>query len=716
MNTLGIDIETYSAQSLKTGGVYKYVADPSFEILLFACSMNDGPVQVYDLTDGRGLPFEIQAMLIGDNCKKTAWNAMFERTCLAKYLGVPMPPDQWECTMVRASMLSLPMSLDQAGSALQLNLQKDKIGGAHLKYFCIPCKATRVNGGRTRNLPHHDLKKWEEFKHYVKRDVEAEQEIRQRLSWFKIPEHEQRLWELDQEINDRGVLTDISLIRTAMKIDEDFRRKAIKEAMDITGLQNPNSAAQLKEWLAAEMPLEDVDTLRKEDVPVLMDLADGYVNELEIKRVLEIRKELSKTSVKKYQAMLNVRGSDGRARGLFQYYGANRTGRWAGRLVQMQNLPKNNMDTKTDYGNLDRARRIVLQGDDETLDMLGFQDEDKEYLTVPSILSQLIRTAFIPKPGHKFVVVDSSAIEARILSWLANEEWRMEIFRTHGKIYEASAAMMFNKPIEAVTSDDRGRGKVAELALGYQGGPNAMIRMDLKKKVRSLAIKKFERGNTKPEYRLKWIEKCHNEKKPMLKEDELLEEFVFEEYQAIVNVWRPANPKIKELWQDLNDAAIEVVCGGGWRRVSFVTMRMKRGALFIDLPSGRSLVYLRPVIRTKIVHPKKGDPFEVTGVAYMGVNQEKKTWGYEHTYGGKLTENICQAIARDCLGYWLQGVYDSYYDIVGHVHDELIIEAEKTTADKVLKEVIEFMSAPIPWAPGLPLAAAGFVTDYYKKD
>ncbi len=713
MNTLGIDIETYSAQSLKTGGVYKYVADPSFEILIFYYSINDGPVQGVDLTDGRGLPAEVTHMLTDAVYVKTAWNAMFERTCLAKHTGKPMDPAQWECTMVRASMLSLPMSLDQAGSALQLNLQKDKVGGAHLKYFCIPCKPTKANGGRTRNLPHHDPVKWEEFKLYCKRDVEAEQEIRKKLSWFEIPEHEQRLWELDQEINDRGVLTDWLFINRAMKIDESFRAKAIKEAMYITGLRNPNSVSQLLTWLSAEMPLEDVEKLRKEDIPVLIEASNGYANERNIQRVLEIRQELSKTSVKKYQAMVNVRGADGRARGLFQYYGANRTGRWAGRLVQMQNLPKTTMH------NLEGARKIALQGDDELLDLLSFRDEDKgDYMTVPSVLSQLIRTAFIPKPGTKFVVVDSSAIEARILSWLAGEEWRMEIFRTHGKIYEASASRMFGIPFDQVTKDDRAKGKVSELALGYQGGANAMIRMDVKKKIRALAIKKWENNEMlRVDYRIKLDAQSIEKKKPILSDEELLEEFIFSEYQAIVDVWRPANPAIKTLWQDLNDAAIEVVCGGGLRRVGFVQLRMKRGALFIDLPSGRSLVYLRPVIRRKIIHPKKGDPFEVEGVAYMGVNQEKKTWGYEHTYGGKLTENICQAIARDCLGYWmLTAAEDGGLDLVGTVHDELIVEDPEQNAEIHLKWLIEMMSEEIPWAPGLPLAAAGFVSDYYKKD
>lgn len=709
MNTLGIDIETFSETNLITDGIYKYVADPSFEIVLFACSYNDGPIEVYDLMDGYDIPDEILEMLHDPTVKKTAWNAAFERACLSKKYG-RIPPNQWECTMVKASMLSLPMSLDKAGEVLELAVQKDKVGGAYLKYFTVPCKPSKNNGMRSRNFPHHDPVKWAAFKGYVKTDVHVERTIGNKISWFEIPAQEQRLWEIDQEINDRGIFMDMPLVKSVIEIYNDSRAKAIKEAVAITRLPNPNSVTQLIKWLQEEMPLEDVEKLRKEDIPVLMEAAKNYTGEKDITRVLELRQELAKSSIKKYHSMIKIRGIDGRARGLFQFYGANRTGRWAGRLVQMHNLPKTTMKL------LDLARQAAITGNAQLFNMIGFQDEDLLAMTTPGVLSQLIRTAFIPTQGRKFVVIDSSAIEARIIAWLSGEEWRMEVFKTHGKIYEASASKMFNVPFDDVSDDDRSRGKVAELALGYQGGPNAMIRMDLKKKIRKLAVKKYEAEGVKAAYRIQWDLKRNDEKKPLLTDDELLEEFVFSEYQAIVTAWRPENKAIGQMWRDLNDAAIEVVEGEGPRRVGFIKLYMRRGALFVELPSGRCLVYLRPAIRTKIIHPKKGDPFEVTGVAYMGVDQETKTWRYEHTYGGKLTENICQAIARDCLGYWIEKIHAAGYIICGHVHDEAIIECETPLAEPILKHVTEIMSKEIPWAPGLPLAAKGFITDYYKKD
>lgn len=711
MNTLAIDIETKSSNSLKAGGVYKYIESPDFDILLFAYSLNKSPVQVIDMTDGRGLPDQIHKFLFQDNCKKSAWNAQFERACLGKVFG-HMPPSQWECTMVKATMLGLPRQLEQAGRALSLKLQKDKEGSQLLRYFTVPCKPTAVNGYRNWNNKYTDPEKWQRFIAYCKRDVEAEREIAEMIEFFKVRDTDRDLWELDQQINDRGIFMDLPMIRSTMKVDFEHRKKVVAEAIEITGVNNPNSVAQLRGWLQEEMPEETIEKLRKEDIPVLKELAADYQNEDTIKRVLEIRQTLSKTSVKKYQAMVNVRGSDGRARGLFQYYGANRTGRWAGRLVQMQNLPKTSMQE------LDRARKVACMGKDEVFDLVDFLDEDGDPMTVPQVLSQLIRTAFIPKPGHKFVVVDSSAIEARILSWLADEDWRMEVFRTHGKIYEASAAMMFNKPIEQVTTDDRGRGKVAELALGYQGGPNAMIRMDLKKKVRKLAIKKWGTASQdiRFNYRYFWDKRCIDAKKKLLTEEELLEEFIFAEYQAIVKAWRPANPNIGLLWNELDAAAIDCVLNRCGHSVSFVKMFVSNGIFLIRLPSGRLLSYLRPKIATKIVRPVKGDPFEVTGLAYMGVDQVRNVFGYEHTYGGKLTENICQAIARDCLGYWLQQAGNAGYNIVAHVHDEIVIEVREKYAENNLADVIEMMSQEIPWAPGLPLAAAGFVTDYYKKD
>lgn len=695
MNHLAIDIETFSSAPLKKVGVYNYVNAPDFEILLFGYSLNDGPAKVIDLTDGRGLPQDLRDALHKPNYRKSAWHAMFERACLGKIFG-PMDPDEWECTMVKATMLGLPASLDQAGHVVDLKVQKDKEGAALLRYFTMPCRPTAANGYRTRNLPEHDPEKWMKFISYCETDVNVERAMDKRIDFFCMPDFEQDTWELDQQINDRGILMDHDMILKTIHIDTAHRQKLTAECIELTGLHNPNSVKQLLGWLQEEMPEETVTKLRKQDIPVLKELAADYVNEDDITRVLEIRQELSKTSIKKYQAMLNVRGEDGRARGLFQYYGANRTGRWAGRLIQMHNLPKTTMI------GLDRARKLIQTGNTDLFEILDFEDEDHRPLSVPEVLSQLIRTAFIPKPGYSFVVVDSSAIEARIIAWLSGEEWRMEIFRTHGKIYEASAARMFKKPIEEVTTDDRGRGKVAELALGYQGSVDAMMRMDLKKKVRKLAEEKY-----------KMISDNYWESLPDGKPE--LEDFIYSEHQEIVDRWRSENQKIKALWFELNAAAIDVVKNKTRRRVSYVSMFVERGVFFIELPSGRRLSYLRPTIRTKIVTKSNGDQFEVEGVAYMGVDQENKKWIMEHTYGGKLAENICQAIARDCLAYWMRALRHEF-TIVGHVHDETILEVVTGFAEMGLDHAIKCMSKEIPWAPGLPLAAAGFVTDYYKKD
>lgn len=665
MDTLAIDIETFSPVDLKSGGVYKYVEHPDFAILLFACSFNDGPIEIFDLTKYDALEAaaskKIVDALTDPNCKKTAHNAAFERTCIAKFLHLVLPPQQWECTMIKAAMCGLPMSLDAVSKALGLQEKKMTEGKALIKYFCTPCKPTKVNGQRTRNLPTDDIEKWEKFKEYCVGDVVVETAIRKRIQFFEVPDQEKQLWSIDQNINDGGILLDKDFVQNAIRINTDYIENLTVESSGLTGLENSNSPAQLKAWLSEEIG-EDVSSLTKEAVPLLMEKTHCDT----VKRVLNIRQEMAKTSVKKYAAMMAGICTDNRVRGLLQFYGANRTGRWAGRLVQVQNLPKNELD------DLDLARQLVLENDGETLAMA--------FGNVPDTLSQLIRTAFIAPKGHTFIVADFSAIEARVIAWLAGERWRLQVFDTHGKIYEASAAQMFGVPIETISYKDpitgevirgknyplRAKGKVSELALGYQGGPNALIKMG--------ALKMG-----------------------------LLEE----ELPKMVKMWRNANKAIVKLWNTINDAAVRAIENGKYNihlGIKF-TMDSRNDILYIQLPSGRKLCYQSP----RLQEGQYG-----MAITYMGMDQTTKQWKRQDTYGGKLVENIVQAIARDCLAYSMLQLTAAGFKIVMHVHDEVVIEEPDSHVR--IGQVNKIMSAVIPWAPGLPLKAESYETKYYKKD
>ncbi|WP_010175510.1 DNA polymerase [Bacillus coahuilensis] len=649
MKTLIIDIETYSKVDLVKCGVYAYSESADFEILLFAYAVDDEEVEIVDLASGEKIPANILKAMIDPTVIKTAYNANFERTCLAKHFQIPMPPEQWRCTSVHALMLGLPGYLDGVAKCLKLQGQKMKEGKALIRYFSIPCKPTKVNGGRTRNLPKHDPARWDTFKDYCKQDVEVEREIRKKLEVFPLPTMEQELWELDQKINDEGVVIDTNLVNHAIKADKAFQDELIEEAVRLTGLENPNSPAQLKGWLLKQ-GLE-VDSLAKKNVEALM----SEVENPEVKRLLELRRAMSKTSVKKYEAMERSVGSDQRVRGLLQFYGASRTGRWAGRLVQIHNLPRNSLK------DLQVARELLESGKYEALEVL--------FESVSDVLSQLIRTAFIPSKGHRFVVADFSAIEARVIAWLAGERWRMDVFQSHGKIYEASAAQMFKVPIETIDKGSplRQKGKIAELALGYGGSKGALMQMGA-----------LEMGLT---------------------EDELPE---------LVSAWREANPKIVKLWWGIEAAAIKAVKEKAVVKMQHgLTFHYTKGILFITLPSGRSLAYVRPKIGID-------ERFGKEQLTYEGTEQGSKQWGRIPTYGGKLTENIIQAIARDCLAVSMLRLDEAGYRINFHVHDEVILDVPIATGS--MEEVENIMGQSIDWAPGLPLGADSFETFYYKKD
>src|SRR5690606_18812749 len=569
----------------------------------------------------------------------TAFNANFERVTINRHFGIPTPPEQWSCTMVHSLMLDLPGSLEGVGKALRLDVQKDQAGKRLIQYFSVPCKPTKANGGRTRNLPEHDPEKWRAFIEYCRRDVEVEREIRRRLAKYPIPEREHRLWCLDQRINDRGFLVDLDLAEKAVEADRQHREQLIQEAVTLTGIENPNSVAQLKEWLEAKEGVK-VDSLNKKSLPKLMDEVSPTG-----RRLLAIRQELGKSSVKKYEAIQRAVCKDHRVRGLFQFYGA-RTGRWAGRLVQVQNLPG------TKLPDLELAREMLKEGRFEDIDML--------FGSLQEVLSQLIRTAFIPPKGKRLLVCDYSAIEARVIAWLAGEEWRLDVFNGHGKIYEASASKMFGVPIEKITkgSELRQKGKVAELALGYQGGPGALISMGA-----------LDMG---------------------LSEDELPE---------LVKAWRKANPKIVKIWHDVEEAAIRAVKDKRPIKLQYdIAFIPESGILVLLLPSGRRLSYAKPRLELD-------ERFGKESLTYIGDNSRLKT------YGGKLVENIVQAVARDCLAEAMIRLDKAGYDIVAHVHDEIIAEG-----DQDIKEMEAIMSEPIPWAPGLPLRADGFETEFYRKD
>lgn len=650
MRTLSIDIETYSSIDLISAGVYRYTEAPDFEVLLFAYAWDDEPVQIVDLASGEKLPYEILQNLtcdtfpLGSHTIKAAFNGNFERTCLAKSTGQLMPSEQWDCTQARALSMGLPGHLDGVASVLGLDQQKDKSGKTLINYFSKPCAPTRTNHGRTRNLPRHDPDKWELFKSYCKQDVEVERAVRKALSDYRPPEWERRLWILDQQINDRGVLVDPVLVENAITIDQDQKEKLLAEAVALTCLDNPNSVSQLKTWLE-QAEGEEIESLTKESIPALIAGSDSEIT----RRVLALRQEMAKTSVKKYTAIQKAVCTDGRVRGLIQYYGA-RTGRWTGRLVQVHNLPKNFLK------DLGLARQLTRSGDREGLEFL--------FGNVPDTLSQLIRTAFIPEPGHTFAVADFSAIEARIIAWLAGERWRQDVFATHGKIYEASAATMFHIPLEAVTKTIRQKGKVAELALGYQGGPKALETMGA-----------LKMGLTPGEL------------------------------PGLVSAWRGANPNIVNLWAAMEEGALAAVATKQPTTVrKHITFELRGSVLFVKLPSGRELAYQRPQI-------EPGN-YGRDQLAYYGQNQTTKKWQKETTYGGKWTENIVQAIARDCLAVSMLKLDKEGYKTVMHVHDEVVIEAR---ADR-LDEICEIMGRPVDWAPGLELRADGFTTEFYRKE
>lgn len=647
-NVLNVDIETYSSRDIKQTGVYAYTEAPDFEVLLIGYSLNGGPVVVLDMTlpdDDKGF----RKMLVDPTVKKTAFNANFERTCLAKWYGVPMPPEQWDCTMVRALSLGLPASLEKVGQALGLpeDQQKLKTGKELIRYFCNPCKPTKSNNMRIRNLPEDNLAKWEEFIEYNRQDVITERAIRGILNsgWTG----EGHLWCLDQRINDNGVRLDLDLAHKIVDYDENHQKALKKRAKELTGLDNPNSQMQLKSWIESKgIPC---DSLAKADVAKMLET----VRDPDVREVLQIRQLTSKTSTKKYKAMLNAACDDGRLRGILQFYGT-RTGRWAGRLVQIHNLPQNHLP------DLELARSLVKNKDFETLEML--------YDSTPQVLSELVRTAFIPSEGCRFVVSDFSAIEARVTAWLAGEQWRLKVFEDGGDIYCKSASRIYGVPVEkhGINGNLRQKGKVAELACGYGGGVGAMKRMDSTGAV--------------PE----------------------------EEMQRIVSDWRKASPKIVKMWHKFENCAYDTIMGKGptsYRGIGFYTQDIgEHRFLAVNLPSGRFIFYADP----RVVDGPHGPR-----ITYMGQDQTTRQWKQIDTYGGKLTENIVQAIARDCLAGVMIRVANAGYQIVMHVHDEIILDVPKEDKN-ALEKVNAMMSEPIAWAPGLPLKGDGYETDFYRKD
>ena len=660
IHTLSIDLETFSDVDLKKCGVYKYASSPNFEILLFGVSVDGGEVTVYDLASGDTVPEEIIRALSDDSVIKWAYNASFERVCLSVWLRRNYPqyfssysieedtvrnyldPSSWRCSLVWGAYMGLPLSLEGIGKVLKLENQKMAEGKALIRYFCVPCKPTKANGGRTRNLPEHDPVKWSTFIAYNKRDVETEMAIQQKLSKFPVPEF---LWEeyhLDQEINDRGIQLDMVLVEQAIAIDERSREELSAKMRQLTALENPNSVQQMKEWLTKH-GLE-VDCLDKKAVKELLKTAPP-----ELAEVLELRRQLAKSSVKKYQAMQNAVCADGRARGMFQFYGANRSGRWAGRLIQLQNLPQNHMT------HLEDARRLVRAGDYALLSAL--------YDSVPEVLSELIRTAFVPRDGYKFIVSDFSAIEARVLSFLAGESWRLKVFAENGDIYCASASAMFHVPVEkhGQNAHLRQKGKIAELALGYGGSVGALKSMGA-----------LEMG---------------------LAEEEL---------RPLVDAWRTSNPNIVQLWWDVDNAVKTTVRQRLDTETHGIRFRYRSGMLFIILPSGRQLCYVKPKMGT--------NKFGGESVTYAGVGSTKK-WERIESYGPKFTENVVQAISRDILMYAMRTL--SHCFIVGHVHDELIVECGM---DVSLDAVCDQMGRTPPWIEGLNLRADGYETMFYKKD
>ena len=645
MKKLSIDIETFSDIDLIKCGVYKYADSPAFEILLFAYSIDDGEINIIDLVNGEELPEEIAEAIKSDTVIKTAFNAQFERVCLSKHLGILLDPSSWYCTAVQAAELSLPSSLADVGAALGLERQKMTEGKELIKYFCVSCKPTKSNGGRTRNMPGDAPEKWALFKEYCKRDVDVERQIAKKLEMYPISESEHRLYVLDQRINDRGVLVDLELARQAVKLNSIQTAVATEQAYTLTGLENPNSVAQLKAWLT-ENGVE-IESLSKKAVAALADETDGDIQEM-----LHLRLLMSKTSVKKYEAVMRSVCRDNRVRGMMRFCGASRTGRWSGNILQPQSLPQNHLPDLT------LARDIVKDGDFEMLNMT--------FGNVPNALSELIRTVLIPKPNHRFIVADFSAIEARVLSWLAGEQWRLDTFRNGGDIYCASASQMFRVPVEkhGVNGHLRQKGKISELACGYGGSVGALKNMGA-----------VEMG---------------------VPEDEL---------QGLINDWRNANPHIVKLWTDVGNTAMKAIKEKTIVSLGKLVFMYERGILFIRLPSGRRLSYIKPRIGT--------NRFGGDSITYMGVGASKK-WERLETFGGKLVENIVQAIARDLLASAMMNVANAGYNIVFHVHDEIIAEAPDGQGS--VDEMCMLMSINPDWADGIPLSADGYECEYYRKD
>lgn len=646
MKLLSIDIETYSSVNLTKSGVYRYVEAPDFEILLFGYSVDGGAVQVIDLAGGEKFPADILGALTDESVTKWAFNAGFERVCLSRFIGLPtgeyIAPASWHCSMVWAATMGLPLSLEGVGAVLGLEKQKLTEGKELIKYFCQPCAPTKANGERTRNYPYHAPEKWSAFKKYNARDVETEMSIQARLAKYPVPDSTWEEYHLDQEINDRGVALDMTLVKEAIAIDGRSRSELTAAMKKLTELDNPNSVQQMKQWLA-DNGLE-TDTLGKKAVAELLKTAPP-----ELAEVLALRQQLAKSSVKKYQAMENAVCADGRARGMFQFYGANRTGRWAGRLIQMQNLPQNHLE------DLAEARALVRCGDFDALEML--------YEDVPDTLSQLIRTAFIPQDGRKFIVADFSAIEARVIAWLAGEKWRQDVFAKGGDIYCASASQMFKVPVEkhGINGHLRQKGKIAELALGYGGSVGALKAMGA-----------LDMGLTE------------------------------EELPPLVDAWRQSNPHIVKFWWDVDKAAMEAVRYKRTNSTHGIAFSYRSGMLFITLPSGRRLAYVKPRIGE--------NKFGGSCITYEGIGGTKK-WERLDSYGPKFVENIVQATSRDILCYAMQTLRRC--DIVMHIHDELVIEADRRMS---LQAVCDQMGRTPPWASGLQLRADGYETDFYKKD
>lgn len=671
MTLLRIDLETYSSVDLKKCGVHKYVESSDFEILLFGYAFDDEPAQVVDLARGQTLPNRVLEALFDYKVTKTAYNAAFEIACLDRHFGKgSLDIRQWRCTSVHALYLGLPGNLGDVGKVIGVSEDKQKLssGWSLIRYFCIPCKATRSNHGRTRNLPQHDLAKWELFIEYCRRDVETEREIARRIAKFPVPEKEWKLWHLDQRMMNKGVLIDRDLVNAAIEADEIVKERLTAEAVQLTGLDNPNSRNQLLAWLQEEMDDDAIADLTKKTVPKLLQATDSEV----VERVLKIRQELAKTSVSKYHAMARAVCADDAIRGLTQFYGANRTGRWAGRIVQVQNLVSNKLR------DLDLARELLKVRYYDELEFL--------YGSVPDVLSQLIRTAFIARPGTRFIPVDFSAIEARVIAWLAWCEWRLEVFKTHGKIYEASAEQMFKLPAGSVTkkSPYRQKGKIAELALGYQGGAGALKTMGA-----------LEMGI--PE----------------------------EELDPIKDAWRTANPEVVELWYACERAAKDavrnktrVVLPVAGRRANLV-FTCESGFLFITLPSGRRLAYVKPRLEGEDLYRElaNGSRFLVASagsLTYEGMDQKTKQWTRLSTYGGKLVENITQAFARDCLAEAMLALDEEGIEQLFTVHDEIVCECPYNV--HTLADVEAVMARPMPWAPDLPLRGDGFETPWYQKE